>query len=205
VNSVVQGILGLPPWIVLTLVFVVPALEASVFVGLVFPGETAVLLGGVVAHGGSLPLGAVIAAAIAGAVAGDQVGYLVGRRYRRRLLDRVPDRMRRSGELDRALDLVRRRGATAVLLGRWAAALRALVPGIAGVSGMPRTRFTVANLTGGATWAAAIAVAGYAAGASYRTLEHRLGLGGEAILAATVIAVPVWLLLRRRHRSAGTS
>jgi undecaprenyl-diphosphatase len=55
-NSVLQGILGLPPWIVLTLVFVLPALEASVFVGLVFPGATAVLLGGVVAHGGPLPL-----------------------------------------------------------------------------------------------------------------------------------------------------
>jgi len=203
VNSVLQGILGLPPWIVLTLVFVLPALEASVFVGLVFPGETAVLLGGVVAHGGSLPLWAVIAAAIAGAGAGDQVRYLVGRRYGQRLLDRVPDRMRRSGELDRALDLVRRRGAIAVLLGRWAAALRALVPGIAGASGMPRTHFTLANLTGGATWAAAIAVGGYAAGASYRALEHRLGLGGEAIFAAIVIAVLVWLL-RRRRRPAGT-
>lgn len=65
---------------------------------------------------------------------------------------------------------------------------------------MPRTRFTLANLTGGATWSTATAVGGYAAGVSYRALEHRLGLGGEAILAAIVIAVLVWLLRRRRAR-----
>jgi len=89
-SSVVDLILGLPAWLVLTLVTVMPALEASMFLGLVFPGEVAILVGGVVAHAGGLPLWAVIAAAVVGATAGDQVGYLLGRRYGHALLDRLP-------------------------------------------------------------------------------------------------------------------
>jgi membrane-associated protein len=39
VNSLVDAIVGLPPWLVLVLVFALPAVEASAFVGLVVPGE----------------------------------------------------------------------------------------------------------------------------------------------------------------------
>jgi undecaprenyl-diphosphatase len=197
-TALVDAVIGLPPWVVLLLVFALPALEASAFVGLVVPGEVAVLVGGVVAHGGGLRLSAVVAAAIAGAAVGDQVGFLVGRRYGPRLMTRLPPRLRLRGEIDRALDLLRRRGAMAVVLGRWAAALRALVPGLAGASGMGQARFTVANLTGGAVWATAIAVAGYLAGASYRVLERRLGVGGEIVLAVVLLAAAGHLVRSRR-------
>lgn len=202
-SVLINAILGLPPWLVLALVFTLPALEASTFVGLLIPGETAVLVGGVVAHGGSLPLWAVVVAAAAGAVSGDQVGFLLGRRYGLSLMDRLPGRIRRSGEVDRALGLVRRRGAVAVVLGRWVAALRALVPGAAGMSGMSRGRFTLANMVGGALWAGVVATAAYAAGASYRVLEHRLGLGGEVVLGVVVVVVAVWVVRSRRSRRVG--
>ncbi|MFG3684615.1 DedA family protein [Micromonospora sp. NPDC047740] len=191
-------LVALPPALVLALVFLLPALEASTFLGLLVPGEIAVLVGGVLAHEGRLPLWAVIVAAIAGAALGDQVGYLVGRRYGRRLLDRAPRRFVRSDELQRALDLLRRRGALAVVLGRWAAALRALVPGLAGTSHMPRRTFTVANIAGGALWAVTVAVLGYLAGASYRLLERRLGWGGEVVLAVVVLLVLVRVVRSRR-------
>ncbi|WP_073836210.1 DedA family protein [Micromonospora sp. CB01531] len=191
-------LVALPPALVLALVFLLPALEASTFLGLLVPGEIAVLVGGVLAHERRLPLWAVIVAAIAGAALGDQVGYLVGRRYGRRLLDRVPRRFVRSGELQQALDLLRRRGALAVVLGRWAAALRALVPGLAGTSHMPRRTFTVANIAGGALWSATVAVLGYLAGASYRLLERRLGWGGEVVLAVVVLLVLVRVVRSRR-------
>ena len=54
----------------LTVVFVLPALEASTFLGLVVPDELAVLAGGVVAHGGALTLWAVVLAAATGAAVG---------------------------------------------------------------------------------------------------------------------------------------
>jgi len=53
--------------VALALVFAVPALEASAFVGFVFPGEIAVLLGGVLAFEHRISLPAAIGAAVAGA------------------------------------------------------------------------------------------------------------------------------------------
>ncbi|MFF0232421.1 DedA family protein [Micromonospora sp. NPDC005254] len=201
-DQVLNLLVSLPPALVLVLAFLLPALEASTFLGLVVPGEVAVLVGGVLAHDGRLPLWAVMVVALAGAALGDQVGYLIGRRYGRRLLDRTPRRFVRSGELRRALDLIRRRGAGAVVLGRWAAALRALVPGLAGMSGIPQRTFTLANVAGGALWAAAVAALGYLAGASYGLLERRLGLGGEVLLAvvALVIAARIWAGRRAARR-----
>ena len=54
--SITDRILTLPGWPVLALVFALPALEASAFVGFVFPGEIAVILGGVAASRGTVPL-----------------------------------------------------------------------------------------------------------------------------------------------------
>jgi undecaprenyl-diphosphatase len=198
-SSLLDAFLSVPAPVLLLLVFTLPALEASAFLGLVVPGETMVILGGVAAHAGHLSLAAVIAAAVAGAVVGDQVGFVVGRRYGNRFLGRVAASPHRRGQVDRVLALVRRRGATAVALGRWAAALRALVPGIAGMSGMGRLPFTVANVLGGSLWAVAMAVAGFLAGASYKALESRLGIAADVVLALVVVAIGVtWWRARRR-------
>jgi membrane-associated protein len=201
VGALVDAIVSLPAWLVLLLVFALPALEASAFVGIVVPGETTVIIGGVVAHGGGLALWLVIVTAIMGAAVGDQVGYRVGVRYGPRLLQRLPRRLQGSGQVEKALDFVRRRGPMAVVLGRWVAALRALVPGVAGMSGMHAVPFTAANLAGGAVWATAMAVAGYLAGASFRLLEHRLGVAGE-ILLGVIVLVLVVLAVRHRVREA---
>lgn len=200
-TTLIDALVGLPPWLILLLVFALPAAEAGLLVGVFIPGETAVLLGGVVAHGGGLPLWAVVVAATAGAAAGDQVGFILGRRYGNRLVDHLPAMVRRSGDLDRALDLIRRRGAMAVALGRWAAVLRALVPGAAGTSGMAQARFTVANVIGGTIWAAAIAVAGYLVGASYKSLASNLGIAGDIIVVIVVLLGVVWWIRARRHGS----
>ncbi len=198
--NAVHVLTTVPPWVVVGVVALLPALEASALVGLVVPGETAVLAGGVAAHAGIVPLWAVVLAAVCGAAGGDQLGYVLGRRYGPRLLQRLPARLRDSPNLDLALSLVRRRGALAVILGRWTATLRALVPGVAGLSGLDRRRFTTANVVGGALWAGAVALAGYLAGASYAVLERRLGIGSEVLLAALAVLVVVFVLYARRRR-----
>jgi undecaprenyl-diphosphatase len=204
VNALVNALIGLAPWLVLAVVVSLPALEASTFIGLLVPGEIAVVVGGVVASGGSLPLWAIIAAAFAGAVTGDQIGYRVGRRYGHTLLARMPRRVRSSGDVERALTLVRRRGAFAVVLGRWAAALRALVPGIAGMSGMRAGPFTAANVVGGSIWAATVASLGYLAGRNYHTLERQLSAVSAAGLVITIAAIAGWLYRSRRQRRAAS-
>src|SRR3954464_9928930 len=60
--------------VALVLVFALPALEASTLLGIVVPGELALVFGGVLAHQGRVPLWTVVAAGSAGAVVGDSVG-----------------------------------------------------------------------------------------------------------------------------------
>lgn len=198
-SGLVDHLLSTPAWITLLVVLGLPLLESSVFVGFVFPGESAVVLGGVAASLGHVPLAAVIAAAIIGAVVGDSIGYLVGRRYGRRLLDSSLGRWITSHHLDRAEQALHDRGGRAVFLGRFTVALRVMVPGLAGMARMPYRRFALANATGGAIWGAAMAVAGYLAGSSYQTVEHDIA-GAGVVLLVLVVAGYVALHVVRRRR-----
>src|SRR5438552_11958765 len=100
--GITDRILMLPGWLVLALVFAFPALEASAFVGFVFPGELAVILGGVLAEQHRIPLWAALVAGISGAVIGDSVGYGIGKRWGRGLLDGSVGRFVKKHHIDRA-------------------------------------------------------------------------------------------------------
>lgn len=193
-----------PGWLAIVLVFLFPFLEASVFVGVVFPGEIAVFLGGVIASGGitgapNVPLGVVLAAAIAGAVLGDQIGFFVGQRWGYQLLRKIPHRLLPDEHLQKSRDAIKRLGARAVIVGRWTAALRALVPGLAGMSGMHYTRFAIANLVGGGLWATTVVVLGDQAGRSWKHAYHLLSRYSLYALGAIVLGLALWLLWRRRQ------
>ncbi|GAB2590712.1 DedA family protein [Microlunatus antarcticus] len=200
-TQLVAWLLALPPALVLVAALVLPAVEASALVGLVVPGETAVFVAGVVAHGGRLPLAAVIAAAAVGAVVGDQIGYRLGRRWGPGLVGRLPVRLR--GRAEQVTGFVARRGRWAVLLGRWTALLRALVPGVAGASGMAKRDFLVFNVLGGVTWAVAIASLGYGAGAAYASVLTRVNHASEIAVGVVVVLVVAWVLVRRVLRRRG--
>jgi membrane-associated protein len=130
-------ILRLAGPLVLVVVFALPALEASTLLGIVVPGELALVLGGVLAHQGRVPRWAAVAAGAAGAVVGDSLGYAVGHTVGQRLLARVPRRLVEPRQVERATALLRRLGGRAVFVGRFTAALRALVPGLAGIAAWP--------------------------------------------------------------------
>jgi len=201
VASVTDRILSLPGWLVLALVFAFPALEASAFAGFIFPGEIAVILGGVAASRGTVPLWAVIAAAVAGAIIGDSVGYLIGRRWGTHLLHgtlgRLPViRTHLDQRLDSARAYVQRRQGSAVFFGRFTAALRVLVPGLAGMSEVHYPTFLVYNVAGGALWGSGFAIVGYVAGASYHRVEHIAGQAGLILLGLIVAGLIASRLLR---------
>jgi membrane protein DedA with SNARE-associated domain/membrane-associated phospholipid phosphatase len=202
VASVTDRILSLPGWLVLVLVFAFPALEASAFVGFVFPGEIAVILGGVAASRGTVPLWAVIAAAVSGAIIGDSVGYLIGRRWGTHLLHgtigRLPViRTHLDKNLDSARAYVQRRQGSAVFFGRFTAALRVLVPGLAGISEVHYPTFLAYNVAGGALWGSGFAVLGYIAGASYHRVEKIAGQAGLVLLGLIVAGLIASRFLRR--------
>jgi membrane-associated protein len=202
-GMVLDALRALPPTPMLVLAFLCPALEASTMLGVIFPGEIAILVAGAAAQVGSLSLWAVIPIGVAGAVIGDAVGFGVGRRYGERLLKRLPERLVKPDAVRATNELLRRRGPIVVLLGRMTALLRALVPGLAGMSGLSWWRFLPYNLLGGVLWATAVAVAGYLAGASLVVVQERLGVISNVVLGVMAAAgLAMWLRSHVRRRQS---
>lgn len=198
INSVVDTILNLHGFPAYAIVGGLAFAEAALFVGFVLPGETAVILGGVLAHEHQVSLVLIAVVAVVGAITGDSVGYEVGRRFGPRLL-RSRIFAHRKVALERAQKTLRDKGGRAVFFGRFTAFLRAVMPGLAGTARMPYPKFLAFNAAGGFVWAVGFTLLGYLAGASYRQVEKYAGRASWIVLAVVVLVV-IAVVIRRRRR-----
>jgi len=172
-------------------------LETGAFVGLVAPGETAVVLGGVVAAQGDVALVPMLVLVWIAAALGDFASFMLGRRLGRRfLVSRGPRFGVTAPRLARVERFFDRHGGKAILVGRFVGVVRAVAPFLAGSSGMRLRAFLPWSLLGTGLWAAAFTLAGYAFHRSFTeasaTITH-VALGA-AVLAAAVLA---WRAHRR--------
>jgi membrane-associated protein len=194
----VNEILKVPGGVVYPLVFFLVFGEAALFIGFVLPGETSVLVAGVVASQGRVNIVLLCALVVVAAVTGDSVGYFVGERYGEKLLTISMIKKRRIA-IDRALAGLERRGATYVFIGRFTAFLRAVMPGLAGISKMRYRRFLAANMLGGIIWGIGYTLLGYFAGSALKTIENDASYVGIALLVV-VAAVLIGLHYRRKKK-----
>jgi undecaprenyl-diphosphatase len=206
-ESITDWILSLSGWLAVTIVFLGPALESSTFVGLVWPGEIAVILGGVLAYRGQVSLGAVIAAAILGAIAGDTIGYWIGRRWGERMFltvgRRVPIIRHRIDEhLANATAFIARRGGWAIVLGRFTSALRVMVPALAGTADMGYRTFLTFNALGSILWGLAFVLIGFFSGAAWERASRYAGWAGLALLGTIVLGYVLYRLVRARREAS---
>lgn len=176
--------------------------EAAIMIGVVFPGEAALLVAGFGAHQGWIDLVPMIIVAVVAAVAGDSVGYEVGRHFGPGL--RSSRLGRRIGEVNwaHADGFLHRHGGKAVFLGRCTALLRALMPGMAGMAGLPYLRtFLPWNIAGGVLWGGGCVLLGYAFSASLETISKYLTWGPIAVIAALLVGYLGLRVARRRGAS----
>ena len=201
ISTVAHAILAMPAWLVLLVAFSMPALESSAFVGFVFPGEAALVVAGVVAGQGRVPVALVILVGVLGAILGDAVGYLVGRRWGPGLLARLPERFFPPERIDRASTYLAERGGKAVFVGRFTATLRVLIPGLAGMSGMAYRKFALANVSSAFGWGVLSVLIGYLGGSSWRHLTSTVGHLALIGVGALVLAALAAHVLRARLRA----
>jgi membrane protein DedA with SNARE-associated domain len=175
--------------------------EAAILVGMVLPGETALLVAGVFCNAkfGRLTLWVMIVVAVVAAIAGDNVGYEFGKRFgpplRRSRLGRWVGEHRWA-----AVDgFLHRHGGKAILLGRLTAVLRALMPSMAGMSRMRYRTFFTWNAAGGLLWGSGCVLLGYAFASALNVVGRVLTWAPLAILAL-VAALYLVLHVRRRRR-----
>jgi len=186
VSGLVDRVLGLSGVLVYLIVGLVVFAEDAIFVGFVVPGETAAVLGGVIASRGGASLVIMVVLVVAAAIIGDTVGYEVGRHLGTRILD-ARFLAKRRHRIEKAQDFLRRRGGAAVFLGRFVAFFRAVMPALAGTSRLPYPRFVVFNAAGGLVWGIGFVMLGYLAGNSYQQVEKTVGRTAALVVLAVVL------------------
>jgi membrane-associated protein len=177
--------------------------EAALMVGFFIPGETAVVIGGVLAGLHQVNLGVMIAVVVVCAIVGDSIGFEVGKRSGPWLLERRP--LKGNAGVRRTIAMLERYGGPAVFLGRFVAFARAIIPGLAGMSGLRYRVFLFYNALGGLIWGVGYTLLGFVVGLSFQKILTTVGLwslAGVGAIAATAIVVRVVLKRRERRRLA---
>lgn len=176
-------------------------LETSAFLGFLVPGESMVVIAGLLASRGVLELGDVIWVASLGAIMGDTVGYFIGRRFGEGFFLKYGKFFFFKREyLDEAKGFFDKHGGKTVFFGRFMAWLRAFAPVVAGISRMHYPRFLFFNLAGGVVWAAIFSLLGYFVGNSWDIIKIYLGRIGIFGFIFGVIIIYLYFLFTKKRR-----
>ncbi len=199
INTIIGSVLQVTPVVAYLLITALVFAEDALFIGFIIPGETAAILGGVMASQHHLQLWLITALVVLAAILGDTVGYEAGRRFGPRILN-FRLLKKRSKQLDSARDFLARRGGAAVFLGRFTAFFRAVMPALAGLSRMPYRRFLAYNAAGGIVWGTVVVLLGYFMGSAYLSLAKSIGHTVTfALLGLAVAGVVIWHIRKRRN------
>src|SRR3954469_23582712 len=146
----------------------------GVFLGAAFEGQTAVIVGGLLARQHILNFWVVLTCAAAGSGLIDHLLFVAGRRFRDH---RWVRRATEQAAFARALRFIERFPISYTLTFRFIFGLRMASPVAIGVTQVPTWRFAVLNVLGALIWAAVFSGAGYLFG---EALHGVMGHGREA-------------------------
>ena len=178
-------------------------LETGAFIGLIAPGESAILIGGVVAGQGQISITLLIGIVWACAVAGDLTSYTLGRRLGRDFLVRHGPRLKITEQrLHYVEDFFDRRGGVTILIGRFIGLVRAIAPFIAGASRMELRKFLPYDVVGAGLWSTLFCLLGYFFWQSLDKVEAYIGRGAAAFSGLVAVGVVVWFIRKLRRDEA---
>ena len=176
-------------------------LETSLFVGLIIPGDTVVL----VASTGVLDLGdffLLLGCVLLGSLIGESFGFWIGRLFGPKI--RASKLGQRIGESNwkMADAFIEARGGLAVAISRFLPVLHSLVPVVAGATTMRYRVFIRWTLAACAVWASAYVSVGYLAHTSYDQIGANLKFGSLLFVAIILIFVTIIHFAKKRLEKA---
>ena len=183
-------------WLTFWFIFAVAIGEAVFILGLFVPSTPVLLLVGGIIATGKLPFWEIYLAAVVGAVIGDAISYTVGFALKDRIKTIWPFRNYLE-LLSRGEVFFAKHGGKSVFIGRFIPGVKAVVPGIAGMMGMPYRWFTIINVSSAFAWAAAHILPGMLLTAWLKSI----GLSLELVIIVGAAVLTVLFLLIHYFRS----
>ncbi|EMM5118837.1 TPA: DedA family protein [Providencia stuartii] len=176
-------------WVIYTVLFVVIVLENGVLPAAFLPGDTLLILSGALIAKGVLHFIPTILLLTTAASLGCWLGFLQGRwlsetKIVKRWLSQIPHEYH-----DKANHMFHKQGLYALLIGRFLAFVRTLLPVLAGLSELSHRRFHLFNWLSGLLWVGIIVTLGYALNQIPFVKQH------EQIVISVLMILPVLLLI----------
>lgn len=176
-------------WAIYFMLFAILFLENGVLPAAFLPGDSLLILVGVLIAKGTMNYPLTIVILTAGASLGCWLGYVQGKwlgntRIVKGWLSHLPEHYHQ-----RAHGLFHRHGLAALLIGRFLAFVRTLLPTIAGLAGLNNSRFQLFNWLSGFLWVFILTAIGYGFGKSPIFLKY------EHHIMNVLMLIPVGLLI----------
>ena len=172
-------------------VFALMTLESAL---VPIPSEVVMPFAGLLVARGRMDFWASVASGVMGNLAGSLTAYWLGRSWGREAVLRLP--WITEGHLNSAEEFFRRRGRSAVLVGRVTPAVRTFISLPAGMAGMDPAEFSVLTAVGSVPWNAALVWAGVVLEENWTVVREFLE--PLALIAVLVAAILLWRWLSCR-------
>lgn len=166
--------------------------ETGLAVGFFLPGDSLLVVAGLVAATGKLNVALLIGLLFVAAVVGDAVGYFTGARLGPRLFKKKKSLIFRPSHLQRAHAFYEKYGGKTIVIARFVPIVRTFAPIVAGAAEMPYRRFVMFNVAGGLLWVTSMVLSGYFLGS---LLKSKLGIDLDEHIEWVVIIVVLLSLI----------
>lgn len=176
-------------WVIYGVLFIVIVLENGVLPAAFLPGDTLLILSGALIAKGVLHFIPTILILTVAASLGCWLGFLQGRwlsdtKVVKRWLEQLPQEYHH-----KANHLFHNQGLYALLIGRFLAFVRTLLPVLAGLSELSHRRFQLFNWLSGLLWVGLIVTLGYALNQIPFIKQH------EQLVMSVLMILPILLLV----------
>lgn len=176
--------------------------ETGLFFGLFLPGDSLLIISGLVAAAGGLNMWVLLVSLSLAAVGGDSTGYAIGYRAGPLLFARPQSLFFNPQHLERTREFYARHGAKTIVIARFVPIVRTFAPVVAGIGQMEYRRFVLYNVAGGVGWVVTMTCAGYLLGRTIPNIGSYVHIVALVVIALSMMPILAEFVRARRRRSA---
>ncbi|MCE7935605.1 MAG: DedA family protein [Chlorobi bacterium CHB2] len=180
--------------------FIIIFSETGLLVGFFLPGDSLLVVAGLLASSGDLNIFYLIGLLIPAAIIGDAVGYNIGLRGGRRLMNRPNSRFFKKEHLVKTQEFYQKHGGKTIVLARYIPIIRTFAPVVAGMAQMPYRTFGLYNIGGGILWILSTTLLGFYLGQLVPNIDRYLHFVIGIVIFLSILPPIIEFVKHRRRK-----